>query len=261
MLFPVTVINHATPAISVVNQDSGVPPVTYSQIRQSLGSQVYMVNGLYVYSTNINQLMGAIQYQIFDAGGNQNYNSITTVIDPYAGNDTAILVDITKYETNFILNGNSSFAATILANTYVQVKFFTSRITNTFGNNLENFKQIEIDANKPNFFDNYGDDISSIQATNNDILESVGVSKAPKLKPTNPFETVDTEDKIIYIENSEGEALTLKEAVRRKMYKSADGSGSKVSLQADTSTSVIPPVLFLSLTALGIGYLIFKSKK
>ena len=149
MNFPVQVINQPTPAISVVNADSGVPPVTYEQIKQSLGRQVYEITNLYLYSENINQLLGVIQYQIFDSNGAQQYSSIATTIDPYEGNSVAIDIDLTNYLQNFILNGNSSFSAIILPETYVQVKWYAKRITNGLGGGgLENFKQIEIDAKK-----------------------------------------------------------------------------------------------------------------
>lgn len=180
MLIPAIVINHATPAISVTNQDSGVPPVTYNQIKQSLGAQVYQITGLNIYSTNINQLLGTIQYQIFDSGGNQNYTSITNTIDPYQFNSLSIDVDLSRYTANFILNGNSSLAATILPLTSVKVQFYTTRITNAFGDNLENFKQIEIDANKPNFYDNYGSTISDIQSTNLQIRDEIHSPNVPK---------------------------------------------------------------------------------
>jgi len=175
MVIPAIVINHATPAISVVNQDSGVPPVTYNQIKQSLGAQVYKVTGLNMYSTNINQLMGNIQYQIFDSAGNQNYTSITNTIDPYAGNVVSIDVDLSRYTANFILNGNSSLATTILPLTNLKVQFYTSRITNAFGDNLENFKQIEVDANKPHFYNNYGSDISDIQSNSLALRDQIGI--------------------------------------------------------------------------------------
>lgn len=176
MNFPVQVINQATPAISVTNADSGVPPVTYEQIKQSLGRQVYEITNLYLYSENINQLLGVIQYQIFDSNGNQNYSSIATTIDPYEGNSVAIDIDLRDYLQDFILNGNSSFSTTILPNTYVQVKWYANRITNGLGGGgLENFKQIEIDANKPDFFNNYGSPISEIQETGIEMQADLSV--------------------------------------------------------------------------------------
>lgn len=188
MNFSVEVINHATPAISVLNADSGVPPVTYEQIKQSLGRQVYEVTNLYIYSENINQLLGVIQYQIYDSNGAQQYSSIATTIDPYAGNAVAIDIDLKDYLQSFILNGQSSFAATILPETYVQVKWYANRITNALGGGgLENFKQIEIDANKPDFFNNLGSPISQIQETGNEIQQQIGT---PVSQLTPPHEQV-----------------------------------------------------------------------
>jgi hypothetical protein len=89
---------------------------------------------------------------------------------------------LTQYQDDFILNGNSSFSTTILPNTYVQVKFWSNRVTNEFGRNLNNFQQIEIDANKPFFFNNYGSLIPEIKETNLEIEKSAtlgGVSEIP----------------------------------------------------------------------------------
>lgn len=153
-VFPVQIINNTTPAVSVTVANSGVPAVTYQQVKQSLGAHVYRILELYLYSLNMNQLLGVIQYQIFDSNGNQKYSSIATTIDPFSGNSVATTIDLRRYEQAFILNGNSSFQTTILPNTYVQVKFWAQRITNEFGRNLN--VQIEKDANKPDFFNNYG---------------------------------------------------------------------------------------------------------
>jgi hypothetical protein len=170
--FPVQIINNTIPALSVEVADSGVPAVTYQQVKQSLGTQVYKINDLYLYSENINQLLGIIQYQRFDSDGNQTYSSIATTIDPYSGNSIATTIDLRKYEDTFILNGNSSFSSVILPNTYVQLKFWANRITNSFGRNFENFEQIEKDANKPFFFNNYGSLIPDIRESNIEIEKS-----------------------------------------------------------------------------------------
>lgn len=177
MIYPVQIINYAldNPEVSVTVADAGVPAVTYAQVRQSLGTQVYKINELYLYSENINQLLGVIQYQIFDSNGNQKYSSIATTIDPYSGNVVAIDIDLRKYEQDFILNGNSSFAATILPNTYLQVKFYAVRVTNEFGGNLDNFNQIATDAGKPYFFNNYGSSIDEIKQSNVAIEESATI--------------------------------------------------------------------------------------
>lgn len=184
MNFPVQVINQPVAAISVEVADSGVPPVTYQQIKQSLGKQVYEITNLYVYSENINQLLGVIQYQIFDSNGDQQYSSIATTIDPYAGNAVAIDIDLKEYLQDFILNGNSSFSTVILPQTYVQVKWYANRITNALGGGgLENFKQIEIDANKPDFFNNLGSPISQIQETGKEMQQNIGTPTSELAPP------------------------------------------------------------------------------
>jgi hypothetical protein len=221
MIFTPTIINNILPAVSVIVADSGVPSVTYNQIRNSLGSYVYNVEGLYLYSTNINQINGVIQYQRFDSTGNQNYNSIVTVVDPYQL-ESALNVDLTNAETMFILNGNSSFAATILPNTYIQVKFLTKRITNSFGKNLIAFKEMEEIFRKPNFFNNYGN-IEEILETNNEIKNNL-----------------DTNNEI---DNKELEKVEIK---------SFDGGNEKKNVVVIT---------FLSLAVLSIGYFVFTKKK
>jgi hypothetical protein len=179
MIFPVQIINYTqnNPQVSVTVADSGVPAVTYAQVRQSLGTQVYKINELYLYSQNINQLLGVIQYQIFDSNGSQNYSSIATTIDPYDGNAVAIDINLREYKQDFILNGNSSFAATILPNTYVQVKFYANRVTNEFGHNLDNFQEGAIDAGKPYFFNNYGSTIEEIKECNIPIENSATIGR------------------------------------------------------------------------------------
>jgi hypothetical protein len=184
MLFNVEIINHATPALSVINADDGTA-ITYSQIQQSLGQQIYNVDGIYIYSENVSQLIGPIQYQRYNADGSQYFQSIVTAIDPYAANALALNIDTTKYNQPFIINGNSSFQTEILPGTAVQVKFYSTRITNSFGKNLDNFKDIEIAANKPNFYDNLGDTIGNIQKTDIPIEQSatLGQIATPIKKP------------------------------------------------------------------------------
>lgn len=187
-VFPVQILNNATPALTIEVADSGVPPVTYQQVKQSLGAQVYKILELYLYSLNINQLLGVIQYQRFDSDGNQRFSSIATTIDPYDGNSVATAIDLRNYEEDFILNGNSSFQSTILPNTYLQVKFWAERITNEFSRNLNNFAQIEIDANKPNFFNNYGASLPEIRETNLEIEKTATLTDGSTLIQLPPHE-------------------------------------------------------------------------
>jgi hypothetical protein len=170
MIFAVNVINHTTPQVSVTVADSGVPAVTYSQIKNSLGTHIYNVERLYLNSNILQQLIGTIQYNRYDVDGNQNYNSIATTVDPYQP-AKAINVDLKPYKNMFILNGNSNFSATILPLALVQVTLYCKRITNSFGANLNSFKIMEQIFRKPNFFTSYGD-IDEIQKSNAKVAKS-----------------------------------------------------------------------------------------
>jgi hypothetical protein len=182
-VFPVQIINNTIPALSVQAADSGVPAITYEQIKQSLGRQVYKVNELYIYSENTSQLIGVIQYQRFDSNGRQTYSHIISTIDPYQGNNNATTVNLENLADNYILNGNSSFSTTVAPETFVQIKFWADRITNEFGKNLETFSEMEKIAGKPKFFDNYGNEISDIQNTNAEIKD--GISPNQQLPTSN----------------------------------------------------------------------------
>jgi len=201
-VFPVQILTNSTPALSITVADSGVPAVTYKQVKQSLGVQVYRIFELYLYSENMNQLLGVIQYQRFDADGNQKISSIATTIDPFAGNSVSTMIDLNNYNEDFILNGNSSFSTVILPNTYVQVKFWAERVTNEFGRNLQNFAQIEIDANKPDFFNNYGFSYQTILKANREI------EKTATLDLKNVAESkFSDEDKLVVIEKESDKHL------------------------------------------------------
>ena len=170
MIFNATTITHTTPAISVQVADSS--GVTYSQVKQSLGNQVYNVQGLYLYSDNIRQLIGTIQYQIFDSTGSQNITSIATTVNPYQ-NVNALLIDIKdKINAPVILNGNSSISTSIHPQTYFQVKFLSSRVTNAFGQSLSNFKDMQRITNTK-FFENYGNPVDDIQVTKKDVVNRI----------------------------------------------------------------------------------------
>ena len=152
---PIIVQNVSSPPLVVTVADPGVPGVTYSQVKNSLGQYVYMAQGFYVQSTTLNQLIGAIKYLRYDADGNQLVTSITTTVDPYQ-DQNAIIVDLANFDTDVVFNGNSSIQFTVLPFERMQIKLYMRRITSSFGRNLKNFLVQEKIANKPKFFDNYG---------------------------------------------------------------------------------------------------------
>jgi len=169
MVLSSTIINHTLPAVSVnVDDSSGV---TYKQLKNSLGSQVYNVEGLYLYSSNISQLIGTIKYSRYDASGSQDIIYIATTVDPYQF-VSSLNVDLTQTSVPIVFNGNSSVATTILPNNYLQIKFKAKRVTNSFGMNLYNFQQMQKITNS-NFFNNYGADIEVIQESNIALRDSI----------------------------------------------------------------------------------------
>jgi hypothetical protein len=170
--FAPQIINHTTPAISIAEEGG---TVSYDQLKQSLGSYVYDVKKLYLYSDNLNQLIGVINYNSYDADGNRNITNIVTTLDPYQ-DASSIYVELSNYPIDVIFNGNSSISANILANTLLQIKFMSKRITSSFGGNLTNFLVGERMAGRPNFFNNYGD-LESIEKSNLEAEKSATLYK------------------------------------------------------------------------------------
>lgn len=170
MIFTPTIINHTLPQVSVTMADSGVPPISYNQVKSSLGNQVYNIEGYYIQSPNLKQLIGTIQYNRYDVNGNKGITTIATTVDPYQPSK-AIVGDLKATETYFILNGNSSLSTTILPLNTVDLTLYCKRITNQFGSNLNSFKIMEEIFRKPNFFKQYGD-TEEIKKTNEIVAKS-----------------------------------------------------------------------------------------
>jgi hypothetical protein len=156
MIFAPSIITNTTPQVSVQVADGGNPAVTYAQVKQSLGNQVYKVDTLNIFANTISQLIGAIQYNRYDAVGNREIHSIVTTVDPYQAT-TSIFTDLTKYKNDVILNGNSTLQANILPNAFVLVTFYCRRITNSFGLNKFNFSELEEIFRKDFYTKKYSD--------------------------------------------------------------------------------------------------------
>jgi hypothetical protein len=167
MTFPVEIINHATPQVTVTVSDpvsGGLQGVTYEALRRSLGAMVYWVKKLYLYSENFAQIGGTINYNRFDVNGNKEITNLVIAVDPNQTTN-AIFLNLEKSFIPVIFNGNSSLSGTIQPNTTVLVRFYTERITNEFGMNLAQFMEQERIANKPNFYKDYGVEIPKLIAS------------------------------------------------------------------------------------------------
>lgn len=198
---PTVIVNTSTPPLVVTVADPGVPGVTYEQLKNSLGQYVYLVQGFYVYSSTFNQLIGAINYSRYDSDGNQDLTNIITTVDPYQ-DANSIVVDLERFPTDVIFNGNSSVNFTVLGNATLQLKLYCRRIENSFGRHLDNFKDIEFADYKPDFFDNYGN-VTTIKQANLYAQQTASLGKLPEVVDTEltvgakPNNTIKVDEKII----------------------------------------------------------------
>lgn len=183
MIFSVNIVNHTLPQVSVIAADSGVPAVTYNQIKYSLGNHIYNIEKVYLQSTLLEQLIGTIQYNRYEASGNQEFKNITTTVDPFQP-AKAIYIDLKSIGDGrpfFILNGNSNLQSTILPNAYIQLTLYCKRITNSFGMNLNSFKMMEEIFRKPDFFKSYGD-FEKIEETDKKIEKTASFTGSEKIE-------------------------------------------------------------------------------
>lgn len=197
MIFNVEIVNHTLPAVSVIVADrgNGVGGVSYTELKNSLGQQIYDVGCLYLYTTNDTQLSNVINYNIYDVNGNVDVTNIVTTIDPYQYVGSLLVNLKDKTNTPIILNGNSSVSTTILPNSNLQIKFLADRITNKLGQLNSNFTQMDALTGTNFFQGTYSDasDAASCSGREN-LLTSQAVKKSEVIenkttttiqKPTN----------------------------------------------------------------------------
>jgi hypothetical protein len=148
--FSPTIINNTTPAVSVVGGN-----VTYGELRQSLGDYVYLVESVYLYSTNIQQIGGVVKFQIYNVDGNKGVESLTPTIDPYQDQNSLFY---NVRERDVILNGQSNFNFNLLPNVYLKLEFFTNRVAKKDALDImypNNFKTLESAMGKYTFFEDW----------------------------------------------------------------------------------------------------------
>jgi len=196
-VFSPTIITNTTPPLEIKINDPGLSGVTYPQFQNSLGQYVYLIKGFYVYCTNINQLIGAINYNRFDADGNQDISNIITTIDPYQ-DATAIVIDLQNFATDVILNGNSSLSFDLLPNTTLVIKTYNHRLENSFGKQMEKFSG--------SFFDNYGNQTESKIA--NEIAKESATLEV-KFNENTDVKKVQSKPVLVFDENKDKFPLIL----------------------------------------------------
>jgi len=151
--FSVTVISNTTPAIVVGLSGN----TTYAQFKNSLGDYVYNVEQTYLFSTIKQQIQLVFKYSKYDSDGNQNLQSILSVISPYQFQNS-IYIDTS--EKNFIIDGRDYVRFNMLPNSNLQLKIYCDR--ESVGDTLDlvgmnNFKELENASGDFDFFDQYVD--------------------------------------------------------------------------------------------------------
>jgi hypothetical protein len=178
-----------TPAIQVgvenstVTDASGIviEPITYNEVKNSLGQQNFLVDGFYIYSENQNQLSSVIQYNSRNSTGSQDIRNVVTQIDPFQV-VPSLLVDLKNTGYDLILDGNSNIGTTILANSSLQLKFLAKRISSSFGGNYNNFQMMQRSTRTKFFEDTYGAPLEAIQKRNLEVESDLYVG-IPETEP------------------------------------------------------------------------------
>lgn len=119
--FSVNIATNTTPA--VVNTLSGT--TTYSQFKSSLGTFVYYISKIYLYSPTLQQIQGNFRYTKYDANGRQNTETVISAIDP---NQSFNSLYIEASDKSLTLNGQDFVRFALLPNTSLSLKIYCSQI-------------------------------------------------------------------------------------------------------------------------------------
>ena len=134
---PPNISTLSTPAIQV----SSVSGVSYYQIQQSIGTFVYLVNNIYMYSSNINQLLQPIGLKKYNKFGDKHIRVLQPMVDPYQSSSA---LNQTMLGLDYMFDSNNGFYPTISANTSINFQFSTTEISHQdYLSGKTNFQDIE----------------------------------------------------------------------------------------------------------------------
>ena len=242
--FPVQVINHPAgdPALSVTIQEGGgggtggaSSGVTYPQVQQAFTQNNYEVQGLYLYSPQIEQLSSTFLYNSFDVTGEKQILAIPNIINPNQVVNSSIL-DLSQFNGSVVLNGNSFVNADILPNATLQMKFLAKSL-NTNSDLPSNFSDMQkITGTK--FFEPPTGDISEFEKQDAIIL-----NKIPDELPRNSVDTLKN---------------NIRDNISQQNIENGKGGQGQASAQS-TKNNLIPNAL-IGIAAIIVLYLITKKK-
>ena len=178
-IFPVEYIPQGDPSLTITVQDSGAGGgggTSYAQVRNAFSQNNYEVQGMYLYSPDIQQLTNIIQYNSLDVNGNKQILNIANTIDPNQIVNSSI-VDLSQFDGNVVFNGNSFISSNILPFNTLQMKFLAKNI-NTNSELSNNFLDIEKITNT-RFFEPQVGDMSIFERNEAFILNQIPVEVNP----------------------------------------------------------------------------------
>lgn len=160
--FSVNITTNTTPA--VINSLSGT--TTYGQFKASLGTFVYYISKIYLYSPTLQQIQGNFRYTKYDANGRQNTETVISAIDP---NQSFNSLYIEASDKSLTLNGQDFVRFALLPNTSLSIKIYCTQLqvgnvdallqnnpSLKGGSTLkDNFKALEFAQGIANYFDQY----------------------------------------------------------------------------------------------------------
>lgn len=150
-VFPV-IITNTPPASITVTMAGGM---TYTEFKNSLGSYVYLVNEIYLYSTDGNQVNQIMLFDKYNANGDRIYVNLTPIISPFQRSNAFWLN--TKKE-DVVLNGLSKLNFTLLANNTLVMQLVAERksITGMLdATGQTNYQMVSAAMGKKDLFENY----------------------------------------------------------------------------------------------------------
>jgi hypothetical protein len=110
-----------------------------------------------LFSSILNQIKGLFNYSKYDSSGNQNLQSILSVISPYQF-QPSIFIDTT--EKNLVIDGRDFVRFNMLPNSNLLIRLYCDRraTTDTLDTKaINNFVALERNMNDTNYFDQYVD--------------------------------------------------------------------------------------------------------
>jgi hypothetical protein len=244
-VFVVEYIPQGDPALTITVQDNGPGGgggggTTYAQVRNAFSQNNYEVQGMYMYSPDIQQLTNVIQYNSLDVNGTKQILNIANTIDPNQV-VTSSIVDLSQFDGNVVFNGNSFIASNILPFNQLQMKFLAKNI-NTNSELSSNFLDIEKITNTK-FFEPQGGDISIFERNEAEILNAIPEEVVPRTI-TDRFRSKVRENVSKQNEQTKGKVSKNKEAKDNGLIKNK-----------------YTPLILLSILAIAGIYFYTKKKK